>query len=79
MASIGWAYDLKTVPKSLVLQRIARTGDGTHVNHPHGHHEHVHEEGAPWGWGDTDIPTGDVELTQTLNRLNDQTTNQKTQ
>jgi len=79
MASIGWAYDLKTVPKSLVLQRVSRTGDGTHVHHSHGHHDHVHEEGAPWGWGDKDIKQGDVDLTQTIHRLNDESTNQKTQ
>ncbi|CAK1554448.1 unnamed protein product [Leptosia nina] len=28
-AKIGWAYDLKTVPKDLVDKRARRTGDGT--------------------------------------------------
>jgi len=76
MAMIGWAHDLKTVPKNIVLSRVTRTGDGTHISHQ-GHqlqdsHGHVHEEGAPWGWGDKDIPAGDVDLTQTLHRLSSQ-------
>jgi len=29
-AKIGWAYDLKSAPASLVEKRIARCGDGTH-------------------------------------------------
>jgi len=77
MAAIGWAYDLKTVPKSLVLSRISRTGDGSHAEHPQTHHHepshnghhHVHEEGAPWGWGDKDIKPEDADLTETLHRL----------
>jgi stearoyl-CoA desaturase (delta-9 desaturase) len=32
-AWIGWAYDLKTVPKSMVLSRMERTGDGTFHEH----------------------------------------------
>ncbi|CAF4939853.1 unnamed protein product [Pieris macdunnoughi] len=28
-AKIGWAYDLKTVPKEVVMKRAERTGDGT--------------------------------------------------
>ncbi|XP_049865787.1 acyl-CoA Delta(11) desaturase-like isoform X2 [Pectinophora gossypiella] len=35
-AWIGWAYDLKTVPKDLVISRMKRTGDGTSL----------------WGWGE---------------------------
>ncbi|CAL8145719.1 unnamed protein product [Orchesella dallaii] len=30
-AWIGWAYDLKTVSKKRVLQRVNRTGDGSHL------------------------------------------------
>ena len=26
---MGWAYDLKIVPKSMIAQRAERTGDGT--------------------------------------------------
>ncbi|XP_026742945.1 acyl-CoA Delta(11) desaturase-like [Trichoplusia ni] len=29
-AAIGWAYDLKTVPKELVYKRALRSGDGSH-------------------------------------------------
>lgn len=28
-ASIGWAYDLKTVPDDIIMNRAIRTGDGT--------------------------------------------------
>jgi len=62
MAWIGWAYDLKTVPKSIVQQRILRTGDGSHNNHNH-------EEGGPWGWGDKDIQKVDLDLTQTIHKI----------
>jgi len=59
-AAIGWAYDLKTVPKKIVEQRVKRTGDGSWD------HEHAHREGAPWGWGDKDIPVEDAKVTETL-------------
>lgn len=65
MAAIGWAYDLKTVPKAIVMQRVQRTGDG---NHEH----HHHHEGAPWGWGDKDIPAEDAAVTETLHRLEEE-------
>jgi len=29
-ASIGWAYDLKTIPWNIVKERVKRTGDGSH-------------------------------------------------
>lgn len=66
MAWIGWAYDLKTVPKNVVLQRVARTGDGTHE------HEHSHDGTAPWGWGDKDVPEDDKNLTERLHKLEDE-------
>jgi len=65
MAAIGWAYDLKTVPKNVVLQRVARTGDGTHESHHHA-------ENAPWGWGDKDIPEEDLAVTETLHQLTEE-------
>lgn len=37
MAKIGWAYDLKSVPKKIIETRVKRTGDGTH---------------PVWGWDD---------------------------
>ena len=61
-AKIGWAYDLKTVPKNVVSQRVKRTGDGSWAND----HDHHHAENAPWGWGDKDIPEEDAKITQTL-------------
>lgn len=29
-ASIGWAYDLKSVSKKVIRSRVLRTGDGSH-------------------------------------------------
>ncbi|XP_063930916.1 acyl-CoA Delta-12 desaturase-like [Zophobas morio] len=58
MAAIGWAYDLKTVSKEMVLRRAKRTGDGSReldeimANSGHGHHDHDEQV---WGWGDTDM------------------------
>ena len=52
-ARIGWAYDLKTVPVSLVKKRVQRTGDGSH---------------EIWGWGDKDMTTSDKHLVQVLNK-----------
>jgi len=63
MAKIGWAYDLKTVPHNIVMQRVQRTGDGCHPSH------HNHFEGGPWGWGDKDIPCEDAAVTETLYSL----------
>jgi len=30
MAWLGLAYDLKSVPEKIVMQRVGRTGDGSH-------------------------------------------------
>jgi len=52
-ARIGWAYDLKTVPMSVVKKRVERTGDGTH---------------EIWGWGDKDMTTSDKNLVHVINK-----------
>ena len=62
MAWIGWAYDLKSVPKALVMARVERTGDGSHGAEGHAH-------GGPWGWGDKDIPIEDAQVTEILSRI----------
>ncbi|XP_026749081.2 acyl-CoA Delta(11) desaturase-like [Galleria mellonella] len=46
-AWIGWAYDLKTVPKDMIMRRAKRTGDGTNL----------------WGWEDNDISEEDKNTT----------------
>jgi stearoyl-CoA desaturase (delta-9 desaturase) len=51
-ARIGWAYDLRTVPMSVVKRRVERTGDGTH---------------EVWGWGDKDMSQKDKNLVQVIN------------
>jgi len=63
-AKLGLAYDLKSVPKKVVLQRVARTGDGSHS---HSHSENFAP--GPWGWGDKDTPDGDIEVTEILHPL----------
>jgi len=50
---IGWAYDLKTVPLSMVKRRVERTGDGSH---------------EVWGWGDKDMSQEDMDEAQVINK-----------
>jgi stearoyl-CoA desaturase (delta-9 desaturase) len=52
-ARIGWAYDLKAVPVSMVKKRIERTGDGSH---------------EIWGWGDRDMTLKDKNLAEVINK-----------
>jgi stearoyl-CoA desaturase (delta-9 desaturase) len=52
-ARIGWAYDLKTVPMSVVKKRIERTGDGSH---------------ELWGWGDRDMTKEKMILTEVISK-----------
>ena len=52
-ACIGWAYDLKAAPLSMVKRRVERTGDGTH---------------EIWGWGDKDMTTSDKNLVHVINK-----------
>ncbi|CAL8142140.1 unnamed protein product [Orchesella dallaii] len=75
-AMIGWAYDLKTVSHQLLVDRINRTGDGSHplFNHAHVHdktpinNDHKHSETSlpAWGWGDKALSKDDVVITETL-------------
>ncbi|XP_076673447.1 acyl-CoA Delta-9 desaturase-like isoform X3 [Andrena cerasifolii] len=53
-AKIGWAYDLKVVPRDLVQKRVKRTGDGSH---------------ELWGWGDADQTQEDRDQTVLMHRL----------
>ncbi|XP_015116414.1 acyl-CoA Delta(11) desaturase [Diachasma alloeum] len=65
-ASIGQAYDLKTVPISMIEKRAARTGDGTRVQQ-NNNHEHSHE-GAIWGWGDADMSPEEIQDVEISNK-----------
>ncbi|XP_067616966.1 acyl-CoA Delta-9 desaturase [Eurosta solidaginis] len=65
MAYIGQAYDLKSVPKEMILKRVQRTGDGTHLSVKDINNnnlselvsklDHDKEETMVWGWDDTDV------------------------
>ncbi|XP_056640704.1 acyl-CoA Delta-9 desaturase-like [Diorhabda sublineata] len=46
-AKLGWAYDLKSVSRNMVIRRTIKTGDGSHPE--------------IWGYGDTDIDREDME------------------
>ena len=52
-ARIGWAYDLKTVPATMIQRRVERTGDGSH---------------EIWGWGDKDMPKEEVSMASIVHR-----------
>ncbi|XP_076673221.1 acyl-CoA Delta-9 desaturase-like isoform X2 [Andrena cerasifolii] len=55
-AKIGWAYDLKVIPRGLVQKRVKRTGDGSH---------------EVWGWGDADQTQEDGDQTVVTHSLKD--------
>jgi len=70
-AMIGWAWDLKTVSHKLLVDRINRTGDGSHPFHNHNNNETKDDTSVPapntyWGWGDKDMKKEDMEITQTF-------------
>jgi len=76
MAKIGWAYDMKTVSPKVIMQRVNRTGDGTHIMPSQygklfehmGDHSH---EGDLWGWGDKDMKEEDKETAMVINKSSD--------
>ncbi|XP_076686450.1 acyl-CoA Delta-9 desaturase-like [Andrena cerasifolii] len=53
-AKIGWAYDLKVVPRDIVRKRVERTGNGSH---------------ELWGWGDADQMQEDRDRTVVMHSL----------
>lgn len=59
MAKIGWAYDLKSVPLTLVEKRAKRTGDGTHT--------------SVWGWGDKDLDKEEAKMAEITHRIDSKT------
>ncbi|CAL8145713.1 unnamed protein product [Orchesella dallaii] len=74
-AWIGWAYDMKTVPKKVILQRIQRTGDGSHsqnaeikLNGDCFNNGNSTNEIHSWGWDDVDMRREDKEVAVVLNR-----------
>lgn len=46
-AKLGWAYDLKSVSRSMIARRAKKSGDGSHPQ--------------IWGYGDSDIEKEDLE------------------
>ncbi|XP_076672876.1 acyl-CoA Delta-9 desaturase-like isoform X2 [Andrena cerasifolii] len=53
-AKIGWAYDLKVIPRDIVRKRVERTGNGSH---------------ELWGWGDADQMQEDRDRTVVMHSL----------
>lgn len=58
-AKMGWAYDLKSAPLSMVQQRAKRSGDGTYTN-PYLHNV--------WGWDDKDLSVEDKQIATIYNK-----------
>jgi stearoyl-CoA desaturase (delta-9 desaturase) len=70
-ARIGWAYSLKTVSEETILQRVARTGDGTHqscrkINSAENAEEYHDSKDYLWGWGDVDMKADDYKIVSIL-------------
>ncbi|KAL1123057.1 hypothetical protein AAG570_002145 [Ranatra chinensis] len=71
-AKVGWAYDLKTAPLSMVRLRAQRKGDGTwedpKMPQAGAGHRHNHHDGGLWGWGDADMTTEDLAMVEITHR-----------
>lgn len=68
-AWLGLAYDLKTVPTSMINKRAARTGDGSRVSQTvdNDHHKDLGDD-TVWGWDDKDMDEEDKKLALILNK-----------
>ncbi|KAH0950952.1 hypothetical protein HN011_004075 [Eciton burchellii] len=68
-ASIGWAYDLKTVAHNVVKKRANRTGDGsTYERIISTEHDAHQKENAIWGWDDVDMKPEDMQKAEIINK-----------
>lgn len=77
----GWAYDLKTVSTQMILNRVTRTGDGTHPSVSasskqleESDNDHHHPENPVFGWTDADLSEEDkmlVEITHKIDEKDD--------
>lgn len=78
-AWLGWATELKTVPQNIVMQRIERTGDGSHqhsknlkANKSSLEVNNNNDEDAErdvehfWGWGDKEMTKQDMKYVKVL-------------
>lgn len=69
---IGWAYDMKTVSHKLLVDRINRTGDGSHPLHnkisSNNNNQDTEDISSRsyWGWGDENLRKEDIEITETV-------------
>jgi len=66
-ASIGWAYDLKSIPWNVVKARVNRTGDGSHGAYGTSKKSDdvdMTRVKQVWGWGDTDMTEEDYKITE---------------
>jgi len=72
-ASIGWAYDLKTVAHNVVKKRANRTGDGSTYERTistmtEDDAHHYQKENAIWGWDDVDMKPEDMQKAEIINK-----------
>lgn len=77
MHSLGWATDLKTVSKKMIIARAERTGDGIPYKYTEcvvpgqrsktESHAHEHDN-MIWGWDDTDMDQQEKEQALIFNK-----------
>lgn len=73
-AKIGWAYDLKTVSKEMIENRMKRTGDKQPIfdennNVDDSMQEKVENEPIIWGWDDHDMKLQDKSQALILKKI----------
>ena len=56
-ASLGWAYDRKSVSPEMIRRRANRCGDGSYTD-------------QFWGYGDSDIPLEDLQELEMMDKQN---------
>lgn len=67
-AWLGLAYDLKTVPVSMINKRALRTGDGTRNSQFIDDNKPDLTDDTVWGWDDKDMNEQDKKLALILNK-----------
>jgi hypothetical protein len=69
-ALIGWATDLKTVPHNVIVNRILRTGDESHILSEQQREiietVNIQENSHFWGFGDKEMTIEDLKNVKIL-------------
>jgi stearoyl-CoA desaturase (delta-9 desaturase) len=78
-AFLGLATDLKTVPKSMIRERVLRTGDGSHKYSKDADEADIEANNNQtvtttehfWGWGDKEMTEADLKGVEILYKEED--------